>query len=293
MFSFFVDTEFCLCSCSNQPSRGFKILSWFIDFFFWIALSSSCCKRFFYGPRTVTELCRRLTFFYPLKKCSSMILLFIKKKKLVENWEFECVVSTDCLSASTRSGNSYGFKATGYLRWVVFCMNPSFFMNPCGREEGGQRPLYAAGVFAEWLCCFSPREEVEAGERETSRRRRSSLRWAASWGTREGWRMMPRWQKLRSWEDQRDPSSLKTVVEEKCWFDCLKANIRVSIRGCPSCHAWAGLQSHVFILDCKMPPDPQHAQALTSAVPAVGVTRPQGLTIQAKYFTPRQAKVLE
>lgn len=143
---------------------------------------------------------------------------------LVKNWEFECVVSTDCMSASDRSGNSYGFKATGCLRWVVFCMNPGFIMNPCGREEGGQRPLYAAGVFAEWLCCFSPREEVEAGERETSRRRRkSSLRWAASWGTREGWRMMPRWQKLRSWEDQRDPSGLKIVVEEKCWFDCLKA----------------------------------------------------------------------
>lgn len=136
-------------------------------------------------------------------------------------------------------------KKTGYLRWVVFRINPGFFMNPRGRGESGQRPLYAAGMFAEWLCCFSPREEVEAGEKETSRRRRSSLRWVPSWGTREGWRTMPRWKRLRSWEDQRYPSRfkrehLKIVVEKKCWFDCLKAN-QVSIRGCPSCRAWAGL----------------------------------------------------
>lgn len=103
------------------------------------------------------------------------------------------VISTDCLSASDGSGNSHGFKETGYLRWVVFCVNPGFFLNPCGREEGGQRPLYAAGVFAEWLCCFSPQERLETGEREARRRRtrKSSLRWAPSWGTCEGWRTMP------------------------------------------------------------------------------------------------------
>lgn len=37
---------------------------------------------------------------------------------------------------------------------------------------------------------------------------------------------------------------------------------------------------------------PAHVQALTLGVPAVGV-RPRDLAIWAKYFTPRQAKILD
>ena len=155
------------------------------------------------------------------------------------------IISTECLSASSGSGNLYGFTETGYLRWVVFCTNPGFFMNPRGREEGGQRPLYAAGVFAEWLCCFRPREEVEA--RGEGNKQEEEEQFEVSSCLRNVWRMMPRWERLGSWEDPREPSRfkrniLKTVVGEKCWFDHLKAKqVSVGGKSSPSYRVWAWL----------------------------------------------------